>query len=199
MIAYLQGKLHEIGTDYVVILTGGVGYHVFVSKPTLNGLHALGGEIELKIHTVVREDSFNLYGFKTYNERELFLKLLQVSGIGPKLALTIISGLPPEELAEAIGKEDLLRLTAIPGIGKKTAERLIVELKDKIFGLFSRSSAESSTAEMPLPISLSEEAISALTNLGYSRQEALKALKSISKSGELSLEVLVREGLKALS
>jgi len=199
MIAFLQGTLLEVGSDYLVILAGAVGYQVFVSKLTLNDLHELGSEISLKIHTVVREDSLSLYGFKSLQERELFLKLLQVSGIGPKLALTIISGLPVTELADAILKEDLVRLTAVPGIGKKTAERLILELKDKILGLTSRSLPGSDLGPLASPATPSEEAISALVNLGYTRQEAQKALKSIPQAKEMSLEVLVREGLKALS
>jgi len=199
MIAFLQGTLLEVGSDYLVLLAGSVGYHVFVSKLTLNEIPPLGSEFSLKIHTVVREDSLSLYGFLSSQEREVFLKLIQVSGIGPKLALTIVSGLPVAELADAILKEDLIRLTAVPGIGKKTAERLILELKDKIFALVTRSDSGSESHAITLPASISEEAISALVNLGYTRQEAQKALKSIPQAKELSLEVLVREGLKALS
>ncbi len=198
MIAYLQGQLHETGPDYVILLAGGVGYQVYLSKTALAKLPPPGSDIQLNIHTVVREDSLSLYGFHHIPEKELFLKLLQVSGVGPKLALTIISGLPAEELADAIKKEDLIRLTAIPGIGKKTAERLIVELKDKIFGLFAKPSQDSRGSAISPPASISEEAVSALMNLGYTRQEAQSALKSIPKSNELPLEVLVREGLKAL-
>lgn len=197
MIAYLQGILQEIGPDYAVVLTGGVGYQVFLSKNALLALPEAGSPIELKIHTVVREDSFSLYGFRRASEKELFLKLIQVSNVGPKLALTIMSGLPVEDLAEAIRGEDLVRLTAIPGIGKKTAERLIVELKDKVLVWLARGGID--TAEISGPVSVSEEAISALMNLGYSRQEALKGLKGIPQGKELPLEALVREGLKALS
>ncbi len=200
MIAYLQGLLQEVGADYAVVLTGGVGYQVFLPKNTLVALPSIGSEIEFRIHTVVREDNISLYGFRRSSEKELFLKLIQVSNVGPKLALTIMSGLPVEDLAAAIRSEDLVRLTAIPGIGKKTAERLIVELKDKVLGWLGKSGAEASIAHFPAPpASLSEEAVSALMNLGYNRQEAQQALKSIPGASELPLEKLVREGLKALS
>jgi len=198
MIAYLQGSLEEIGPDYAVLVTGGVGYQVFLAKNTLLALPALGAKLELKIHTVVREDNISLYGFRRASEKELFLKLIQVSNVGPKLALTIMSGLPVEDLAAAIRGEDLVRLTAIPGIGKKTAERLIVELKDKVLTWLAKG-GEAAAPALAAPISLSEEAISALVNLGYTRQEAQQALKSIPGAGELPLEKLVREGLKALS
>lgn len=198
MIAYLQGTLAEVGPDYAVVLTGGVGYLVFLPKNVLLSLPPPGSEIELKIHTVVREDNISLYGFKRASEKELFLKLIQVSNVGPKLALTIMSGLPVEDLAAAIRSEDLVRLTAIPGIGKKTAERLIVELKDKVLAWLGHSGSPAEIHPVT-PSSLSEEAISALMNLGYTRQEAQQALKSVPGATELPLERLVREGLKALS
>jgi len=198
MIAYLQGSLEEIGPDYAVLVTGGVGYQVFLAKNTLLSLPELGAKLELKIHTVVREDNISLYGFRRASEKDLFLKLIQVSNVGPKLALTIMSGLPVEDLAAAIRGEDLVRLTAIPGIGKKTAERLIVELKDKVLAWLGKG-GEAAIPAVGAPTSLSEEAISALVNLGYTRQEAQQALKSIPGAAELPLEKLVREGLKALS
>ena len=198
MIAYLQGTLLEIGPDYAVVVAGGVGYQVFLAKHTLMALPEAGAEIELKVHTVVREDNISLYGFRRGSEKELFLKLIQVSNVGPKLALTIMSGLPVEDLAAAIRSEDLVRLTAIPGIGKKTAERLIVELKDKVLAWLAKGS-DGAIPVHAAPTSLSEEAISALVNLGYSRQEAQQALKSIPGAADLPLEKLVREGLKALS
>lgn len=202
MIVYLQGILHEINSDSLTILTGGVGYQVFVSKNTLGQITEPGEKIELKIHTVVREDSFQLFGFKNLSEKQLFLKLIQVSNVGPKLAMTILSGMPTRALAEAISREDLLSLTAISGIGKKTAERLIVELKDKIIDILA-SGGESlplSVIEKETPLdSTAEEVLSALMNLGYSRQEAQKALKAIPATQNLTLEALLRESLKALS
>ena len=202
MIVYLQGILHEINSDSVTLLTGGVGYQVFVSKNTLGQLVEAGERLELKIHTVVREDSFQLFGFKNLSEKHLFLKLIQVSNVGPKLAMTILSGMPTRALAEAISREDLVRLTAIPGIGKKTAERLIVELKDKIIDILANSgeSLAELIREKEAPLdSTAEEALSALMNLGYSRQEAQKALKAIPSTQDLTLEALLRESLKALS
>jgi Holliday junction DNA helicase RuvA len=199
MIAYLQGTLSEVGPDYAVVVTGGVGYLVFLPKSALLAMPLSGATVEFKIHTVVREDNISLYGFKRASEKELFLKLIQVSNVGPKLALTIMSGLPVEDLAAAIRSEDLVRLTAIPGIGKKTAERLVVELKDKVLAWIGRGGDSSLDAIAAAPASLSEEATSALMNLGYTRQEAQKALKSIPGALELPLEKLVREGLKALS
>lgn len=198
MIAYLQGTLLEVGPDYAVVVAGGVGYQVFLAKHTLIALPEAGAEIELKVHTVVREDNISLYGFRRGSEKDLFLKLIQVSNVGPKLALTIMSGLPVEDLAAAIRSEDLVRLTAIPGIGKKTAERLIVELKDKVLAWLAKGS-DGAISVHAAPATLSEEAISALVNLGYSRQEAQQALKSIPGASDLPLEKLVREGLKALS
>lgn len=199
MIAYLQGVLHQVDTDHIVLLTHGVGYQVYLSKPTLESLPLPGSPIELVVHTVVREDSHQLFGFKKAAEKALFLKLIQVNSIGPKLAMTILSGMPARELAEAIGREDLVRLTAIPGIGKKTAERLVVDLKDKILELFSLNFDAGTAEEFSAPASVSEEAVSALTNLGYSRQEAQQALQTVTKGNSLPLEDLVREGLKALS
>ena len=197
MIVYLQGTLHQIESDHVILLNQGVGYQVFAPRSTLEQLPPLGEPLELHIHSVFREDSHQLFGFLKPSERDLFLKLIQVNSVGPKLALTILSGLPAQELAEAIGREDLVRLTAIPGIGKKTAERLILDLKDKIIALFAVPPGET-PAEL-LPQTSSDEAISALTNLGYSRHEAQQALGKVPGARELSLEVLVREGLKALS
>lgn len=199
MIAYLQGSLEEVGPDYAIVVTSGVGYLVYLPKNTLLSLPPLKAKIEFMIHTVVREDNISLYGFRRASEKELFLKLIQVSNVGPKLALTILSGLPVEELAAAIRNEDLVRLTAISGIGKKTAERLIVELKDKVLAWLAKGEEATGISLEAAPATSSEEAISALVNLGYSRQEAQQALKAIPGASELPLEKLVREGLKALS
>lgn len=199
MIAFLEGTVQSIGQDHLILLTQGVGYQVFVTRLTLEALPPPGTTLKLHTHLVVREDSHQLYGFKNFSEKSFFLKLIQVNSVGPKLALTILSGLPVSDLADAIYKEDLVRLTAIPGVGKKTAERLVVDLKDKIFDFNSETGRVSSKEPSKEPVSVSEEALSALTNLGYSRQEALKALQSIPQALDLPLEALVREGLKALS
>lgn len=198
MIVYLNGTLKTKSADHVVIATGGVGYQVFVAKGTLESLPTAGETVELTIHTVVREDSWQLFGFSNDAEKLIFLKLIQVSSIGPKMALNILSGLPAHELANAIYQEDLVQLTAIPGIGKKTAERLIVDLKDKILDLMG-STPPANGDNTPSPLPSASEAVSALTNLGYSPQEAKRALQAVPNAKDLSLEALVREGLKALS
>ncbi|MDX1386314.1 MAG: Holliday junction branch migration protein RuvA [bacterium] len=199
MIVYLEGILHRKEPDSIILLVNGVGYQVFVSRPTWESLPETGSELSLQTHQVIREDHHQLFGFLSETEKTLFLKLIQVSSIGPKMALTILSGMPAQELAQAIHHEDLVRLTAIPGIGKKTAERLVVDLKDKIIELVGASGATPVTPLTQAPSSLSEEALSALMNLGYSRQEAGKAIQAIPRAEEMTLEVLVREGLKALS
>lgn len=199
MIVYLEGTLQRKEPDSIVLLVQGIGYQVFVSRPTWEALPDTGAQVSLQTHQIIREDSNQLFGFLNETEKILFLKLIQVSSIGPKMALNILSGLPAQELAQAIHHEDLVRLTAIPGIGKKTAERLVVDLKDKIIELVGASGAASISSLPRPPSSLSEEALSALMNLGYSRQEAGKALQTIPRADEMTLEVLVREGLKALS
>jgi len=199
LIVYLEGNLHRIQEDSIVLLTQGVGYQIHLSKPALDRLPTLGSKLTLHIHSVIREDSHQLFGFQSEVEKTLFLKLIQVSSIGPKMALNILSGLPAPELAHAIHHEDLVRITAIPGIGKKTAERLIVDLKDKILGLLGPTSSALSSEIPGAPSSLMDEALSALTNLGYSPQEAQKALRTLPPDEKWTLETLLREGLKALS
>src|SRR5712691_8307733 len=132
MIAHLRGKLLVKHPNQVVVETAGVGYEVNISVPTFSELPAAGAEVALHIHTHVREDALNLYGFLRLAEKHLFEKLLTVSGIGPKLAITILSGMPVDEMVGAIRGADVVRLTRIPGIGKKTAERMVLELRDKL-------------------------------------------------------------------
>lgn len=198
MIVFLEGNLFRRDTDSIVLLAGGIGYQVHLTRSTIEALPGEGETVRLHIHMVVREDAQLLFGFLSETEKTLFLKLIQVSSIGPKLALNILSGIPANELAEAIHHEDLVRLTAIPGIGKKTAERLVVDLKDKIIEMIG-----STASAVPQPVkgnhTPSEEALSALVNLGYSRMEASQALKKVPEATGLSLEELVREGLKVLS
>lgn len=197
MIAYLEGVLHRTEEDSAILLTQGVGYQVFLSRTTLQDLPPEGSSIQLHIHMVVREDAQLLFGFPSLAEKSIFLKLIQVNSIGPKMAMNILSGLSANELAQAIHSEDLVRLTAIPGIGKKTAERLIVDLKDKILEWIGSKGTAPSPRSAPSKIS--EEALSALMNLGYSRQEAQGALGALPPDKDWTLEKLVREGLKALS
>jgi Holliday junction DNA helicase RuvA len=174
--------------------THGVGYDVAISVPTFTEMPAAGAEVALHIHTHVREDALSLYGFLRLGEKQLFEKLLTVSGIGPKLAITILSGMPADEMVAAIRGGDLARLTRIPGIGKKTAERMVLELRDKLraAGASEMSAAPASPME--------EDVISALMNLGYPRAAADKALLA-ARGGESpqSFDVLFREALGALS
>lgn len=198
MIVYLEGKVQNCYDDYVVILTHGVGYQVFIPRPHLERLQHQS-EISLYIHSIYREDAQQLYGFLDAEEKKLFTQLLQVNSIGPKLALGILSHIGAEQLIDAIRFEEVNRLTAIPGIGKRSAERLIVDLKDKV-GLSLKLDSKNihSNNKNTVHKTLSSEAMSALVNLGYSEQEAQAALKQIPGFSELSLEQLVKEGLKAL-
>ena len=195
MIAHLRGKLLTKHPNQVVIDTGGVGYEVTISVPTFSELPANGSEVSLHIHTHVREDVIALYGFSRPAEKQLFEKLMTVSGIGAKLAITILSGMAADEMAAAIRGNDVARLTKIPGIGKKTAERMVLELRDKL-----SPAAGTSTAALPTMSPVEEDVLSALVNLGYQRPAAEKALEGVvknSKSG--SFDSVFRDVLGRLS
>src|SRR6476646_11420589 len=192
MIAYLRGKLLAKRPNQAIVETGGVGYDVTISVPTYSGLPAAGGEVALHIHTHVREDTIALYGFLRPAEKQLFEKLLTVSGIGPKLAITILSGMAADEMVGAIRGNDVARLTRIPGIGKKTAERMVLELRDK---LAVEKHGEITAA--PALSAAEEDVLSALVNLGYQRAAAEKALGSISNTGQF--DAMFRQALAALS
>jgi holliday junction DNA helicase RuvA len=199
MIAHLRGKLLSKHPSRAVVETGGVGYEVNISVPTFSELPANGSEVALHIHTHVREDLLALYGFLRPAEKQLFEKLITVSGIGPKLAVTILSGMAADEMAAAIRGNDVARLTRIPGIGKKTAERMVLELRDKL-----PPAAGTSSAAMPVMNATEEDVLSALVNLGYQRASAEKALANVVKSvgkGEKagSFDTLFREALAGLS
>ncbi len=196
MIAELRGHLAHKHADRAVLDVGGVGYEVFVSLNTFYRLPEIGEPLRLVIHTHVREDALQLYGFLDQEEKSLFLLLTGVSGIGPRLALNILSGTPLAELLEALEAEDLARLVAIPGIGKKTAERMIVELRDKLAKARLTGGAEAGAAPAR---GVEAEAVSALVNLGYRRPEAEKAAKAMAASGAATLEDVIRGALKRLS
>jgi Holliday junction DNA helicase RuvA len=176
MIAYLRGQLLDKGVDAVVIDVHGVGYRVTISQTTLASLPETGAQAQLRIHTHVREDALALFGFATPEEEELFHHLTSVSGVGPKLAMNILSGMPPQELAHAIANDEIARLTKISGVGRKTAERLVVELADKLKasplllkpGLRLASKPGASAGG-------SDDLVSALENLGYKRGDAERA------------------------
>jgi holliday junction DNA helicase RuvA len=195
MIAHLRGKLLAKHPNQAIVDIAGVGYDVTISVPTFSDLPAVGGEIALHIHTHVREDTIALYGFLRSAEKLLFEKLITVSGIGPKLAITILSGMPADEMVGAIRGNDVARLTRIPGIGKKTAERMVLELRDKL-----PEAAAAKIAATP-PISATEEdVLSALVNLGYQRAAAEKALDASMKNAKGgSFDALFRATLGALS
>ena len=195
MIAHLRGKLLAKHPNQAVVETAGVGYDVTISVPTFSDLPALGAEVALHIHTHVREDVIALYGFLRPSEKLLFEKLITVSGIGPKLAITILSGMAADEMVGAIRGNDVARLTRIPGIGKKTAERMVLELRDKL-----PEPGPTPTPAMPARGATEDDVLSALINLGYQRAAAEKALLLATKNGkDGSFDVLFREALGALS
>jgi Holliday junction DNA helicase RuvA len=194
VIAHLRGKLISKHPNQAIVDCGGVGYDVVITVPTFSDLPADGQEVSLFIHTHVREDALALFGFLRAQEKQLFEKLISVSGIGPKLAITILSGMPSEQMVAAIRGNDVARLTKIPGIGKKTAERMVLELRDKLeaFG----------TAPVIVPVSpVEEDVLSALVNLGYQRAAAERAVSAATRSanGNISFDVLFRDALGALS
>jgi holliday junction DNA helicase RuvA len=193
MIAHLRGKLLAKHPNQLVMETAGVGYEVNISVSTYSELPAAGSETALHIYTHVREDVIALYGFFRPAEKQLFEKLMTVSGIGAKLAITILSGMPSDELAAAIRENQIARLTKIPGIGKKTAERMVLELRDKIL------IASGTATAVPITVnSIEEDVLSALVNLGYQRPVAEKALAGLaSNSG--SFDSIFREALARLS
>jgi Holliday junction DNA helicase RuvA len=195
MIAHLRGRLLAKRPNQAIIEAGGVGYDVTVSVPTFLDLPGIGSEVELHVHTHVREDLIALYGFLRPAEKHLFEKLIIVSGIGPKLAITILSGMAVDEMLGAIRGNDVARLTRIPGIGKKTAERMVLELRDKL----PAQGAEDVQAA-PAMSGIEEDVLSALVNLGYQRAAAEKALAGVTRNGKgSSFEALFREVLGALS
>ena len=192
MIAHLRGKLIARHPNQAIVETAGVGYDVTISVPTFSGLPPLGSEVALHIHTHVREDQLALYGFLRPEEKQLFEKLLTVSGIGPKLAITILSGMPAEDMVNAILGNDVARLTKIPGIGRKTAERMVLELRDKL-----PVAGEAVAAALPALSATQEDVLSALMNLGYQRPAAEKALSSVQKGG--SFDTMFRDALAAMT
>ncbi len=195
MIAHLRGKLLAKHPNQAIVETGGVGYDVTISVPTFSDLPGVGGEVALHIHTHVREDIIALYGFLRSAEKKLFERLITVSGIGPKLAITILSGMAADEMVNAIRGNDIVRLTRIPGIGKKTAERMVLELRDKL-----PAEQPGEIAASPTLSAVEEDVLSALVNLGYQRANAEKALAGMSKNGKGGpFDAMFREALAALS
>jgi Holliday junction DNA helicase RuvA len=199
MIAFLKGNLLKKTTDTLIIDNGGIGYEVIAPLSTFYALPEEGEEISLHIYTHVREDAFILFGFKTALEKKIFRLLISVSGIGPKLAVNILSGIGPDTLLEAIAAGDLVRLQSIPGVGKKTAERIILELKDKAQKL-GTDLVTPSRITIFKDKTIPDDALSALLNLGYTSKAARIAVdKAISNVTDASLETLIKEALRLLS
>jgi Holliday junction DNA helicase RuvA len=198
MISHLTGKLLEKHANIAIIDVSGVGYEVTIPLSTFYDLGEEGSDVSLRIHTHVREDAIQLFGFKSSRERDLFLRLVSVQGVGPKLAITMLSGMSADEMVLAIRKDDLARLTSIPGVGRKTAERLVVELRDKVAELSGPARTDEGS---PLPSDgVFDDALSALINLGYQRPAAEKALNQAAKEGtEITVQKLLRRSLQILA
>ena len=205
MIAYLRGTVRFKRARRVVIDAGGVGYDVIIPVSTFYPLEDEGRETSLHIHTHVREDALALYGFKTEREKILFEKLMGVSGVGPKLAITILSGLEFDDLITALRKGDLVSLTHMPGVGKKTAERLVLELRDKLAEFAAAGEPAAAPAEPAAPgefSAIDEDVLSALVNLGYHRASAEAAVREVRKDKSIAagdFEQRLRTALRLLA
>lgn len=205
MIAHLSGTLLSKQATSVILDVAGVGYEVTIPLSTFYDLEDAGSKVQLRIYTHVREDALQLYGFKSARERELFLRLISVSGIGPKLGITLLSGMSADEIIASIRTNNLARLTSVPGIGRKTAERLVIELRDKVASLSAEELEEDSgttpsTVTTPTEDSVRSDALSALHNLGYQRGPAEKAVTAaIAEGGDLSVESVLRTSLRKLA
>jgi Holliday junction DNA helicase RuvA len=198
MIAYLHGRVIEKHPNRVIVDVQGVGYDVHVPLSTYYDVGDQGAEISLRVHTHVREDALNLYGFLTALEQQLFERLIGISGIGPKLAIAVLSGIDPRELVGAVQRGDVARLTAIPGIGRKTAERIVLELKDRLAQLAGAPLSEVSPVASPHD-RMRDDLVSALLNLGYHRPQAEKVVDSTLKSaGEPTFEHALKRVLRDL-
>ena len=198
MIAHLTGKLTHKSPVAIIIDVNGVGYQVFIPLSTFYALPELESKISLGIHTHMREEALKLFGFYTIDEKKIFEKLITINKVGPKLALTILSGMPPADILSTIDSNDIVKLSTIPGIGRKTAERLILEMRDKLDGL----SLDFVAKKSPGPEKgLFDDALSALVNLGYKKSQAEQTLKKVyaEKVGDTSIESLIKDCLNLLS
>ena len=198
MIAHLSGKLLNKQPNQVIVDVNGVGYEVQIPLSTFYEIGEIGSLVQLRIYTHVREDTIALFGFKSAKEKLMFEQVTSISGIGPKLGITILSGMPVDDLVGAIRQSNLARLTSIPGIGKKTAERLVVELRDKLIKVGATIPGESTA---PSASQHQEDVISALVNLGYAKPSAEKAVQAIvsSSTSEPPFEEMLRTALRQLS
>jgi holliday junction DNA helicase RuvA len=200
VIARLRGKLLEKQPNRIVVDVGGVGYDVAVPLSTFYGLGEPGAEVALRVHTHVREEAFALYGFATALELDLFERLISISGIGPKVGLAVLSGIEPVELIGAVERGDLARLTAIPGVGKKTSERIVLELKDRLPRAHVAAVA-ASLEGAPEPSAVRDDLLSALMNLGYHRPLAERAVDAAIKTAgrDAGFERTLRQALRELA
>ena len=197
MFAYIKGSLEQKSNNYVVIDVGGIGYKIFMATKAIEALGEIGEVVKVHTHYYVREDNISLYGFNTNEELRMFELLLQVSGIGAKSAITMLSEISPSSFALAVISDDISQLVKIPGIGKKTAARIVLELKDKL----KTEEAITKTEEVKLSITNEEEtseAIAALQVLGYTKREIEKALENVDTKN-LQLEEIIKQGLKNLA
>jgi len=194
MIARLTGRLALKSPEALIVDVHGVGYRVLVSLTAFSALPAEGEEVTLGIHTHLRETALELFGFLSGTEQALFGALIMVSGIGPRMALNILSGLPAEQLSEALASGNVARLVAIPGIGKRTAERLVVELQDRVRKLVTAPAAADAAADAS-----DAEAVSALVNLGYRAPDAERAVRAVIAAGARELADVIRKALQKLS
>jgi len=201
MIALLSGKIAYKGISHLVVETQGVGYRVFIPLTTFYELPEAGQTITLHIHTSVKEDAIHLFGFYTREERELFQMMISVSGIGPKVAMNILSGISSAELLEAISGGHLAKLITIPGIGRKMAERLILELKDKAIKKMAADRIPAADAKRKLSESIREDVLSALVNLGYKANAARDAVDKVARDTqeEPAMDQLLKKALKILA
>jgi Holliday junction DNA helicase RuvA len=191
MIGALRGTLHEKTLEYVIVDVGGVGYKVYLPLPAFYEIGERGDEVQLRIYTHVRDDVLQLYGFKDLPQQQLFEHLISVAGIGPKLAVTILSGMEVDVLTAAIADGDIARLSTIPGVGKKTAERMALELREKVEDLAPAASAAS-------PRGVRHDVLSALENLGYRPRDAERALDKVHDAAT-EFEDLLRQTLRVLA
>jgi holliday junction DNA helicase RuvA len=201
MIALISGKIASKSISNVIIDVQGVGYRVFIPLTTFYELPETGATITLHIHTNVKEDAINLFGFYTTQERDLFQLMISVSGIGPKMSMNILSGIPAQELLGAISDGNVNKLIRIPGVGKKMAERLILELKEKVIKKMMLEELPRADSQNRLDDMIAEDVISALVNLGYKNNIAKDALdKAIRESsGEMVMDQLLKKTLKIIS
>lgn len=201
MIAHLEGVLREKAPTRAIVVVAGVGYEVLVSLSTYSALPDEGKTVSLRVHTHVREDAIQLFGFHTDLERALFEQLIRVNGVGPRLAQALLSGLAPRDLAAALAGGDAAALCAVPGIGAKTAQRLVLDLRERVAALAAVASpaAEPAVAVAPSDQRL-EGVVSALVNLGTARARAERAAREAAEAApDASLEQLVREALRRLA